>query len=134
MDKKVKSRFTVFLITVNSQHDYYHMTPELKAKFKEGVITLFDDNESFLSFTKMGLIKDTTSNYQYEIGSLQHRLHVHGIVTYEHTANMKLNLQKIKKLFLDLGFSIHLDVRASGDPVKAWEAYIKKNSNTIIEI
>ena len=72
-------------------------------------------------------IKGIKVDYATETGSLQHRLHMHALVSVTHKTKVKLDIPKIRSLFNKvLDTNIHLDVKVSGGGVRSIEDYITK--------
>ena len=58
-------------------------------------------------------IVSTDVQYVIELGNQKHNLHFHGLVTFKHKTNIKLDFKKIKsKVSQELGLpNLHLDVK-----------------------
>jgi hypothetical protein len=135
--EKEKFKFSVFHWTVNSQSDFSQMTTDQKYQFKNLVDFIFaeenidkyledrtspDDSRKNLAEVK--------SEWYFEIGDSQHRLHVHGITRLKHTGNYRMSNEKIRGVLEKvLGKKVHFNASGSGDPDAAWLQYCKKNQN-----
>jgi hypothetical protein len=63
---------------------------------------------------------EVKSEYYYEVGDTQHRLHVHGITKLRHTGNYRLSNEKIRGVVEKiLGKKVHFNASGSGDPEAA---------------
>ena len=142
--KKEKVSYSNFKITINSQKDITKMSKEQKETFKKFIDFIFhDDNlELFLIdvSNKDGVFNDNiidiTKDYYFEVGDEQHRLHTHAQLNLKHKGYYKFNISAIREMAKKiLGYSLHINVQASSDPVAAWNNYIKKKSTAnVIEL
>ena len=112
------------------------MTDAEKTKFKnfmefvfskEKVVKYLEDAKNITDATTN--IVDLESEFYFEVGSNQYRLHSHGIIKLKHTGFYKIKTEQIRQLAKKIfGDSIYLNIVASGNSEEAWLAYIKKSS------
>jgi hypothetical protein len=73
-------------------------------------------------------LAEVKSEYYYEVGDTQHRLHVHGTIKLQHTGNYRLSNEKIRGVVEKiLGKKVHFNATGSADVERVWLAYYKKN-------
>jgi hypothetical protein len=110
------------------------MTTEEKHQFKNLVDFIFGEKnvDKYLEDrtnpddSKKNLAK-VKSEYYYEVGNAQHRLHCHGLLKLQHTGNYRLSNEKIRGVVEKvLGKKVHFNASGSGNPEAAWQQYIKK--------
>ena len=73
-------------------------------------------------------IVNLRTDYTFEVGSNNHRLHCHGIIDLTHTGFYQVNQSFLRCIVNKyLGFNIHLNIQAQKTASAiAWERYIKK--------
>ena len=72
-------------------------------------------------------LRDIKSEFYFEVGGDQHRLHAHGFISIAHTGHYRLGVERVQGICAKvLGHKVHFATQAAGDPNKAWEAYILK--------
>src|SRR5277367_2320153 len=90
-----KTKYSVFMITVNSNSDFQKFSTESKRKFKNLAAYIFSNNiKKFL--TGEGDITDFESDYEIEVGEKQNHVHLHGIVKVEHNGFYQLQTSKLR--------------------------------------
>jgi len=133
-EDKEKLRFSVWRFTLNSQQDLTKMSADQKMRFKNLIEFIFtapdvarylvDSNNE--DPTKN--LRDIKSEFYFEIGTDQHRLHVHGFISIAHTGHYRLGVERVQGICAKvLGHKIHFTAQAAGDPNKAWQEYITKS-------
>jgi hypothetical protein len=130
-----KYKFSVFQWTLNSQSDFSNMTTEQKHRFKnlvgfifseDNIVRYIEDRTSPEDPQKN--LADIKSEWYFEVGNAQHRLHVHGALKLKHTGNYRLSNEKIRGVVEKiLGKKVHLNASGTGDTDAAWLQYAKKN-------
>jgi hypothetical protein len=100
--EKQKYKFSVWHWTLNSRSDFSQMTTEQKHQFKNLVDFIFVEENIDKYLVDRTLPDDPRKNlaevkseYYYEVGDTQHRLHVHGAIKLQHTGNYRLSNEKI---------------------------------------
>jgi hypothetical protein len=133
--EKSKFKFSAFRFTLNSQQDYEKMSHDDKAKFKAFVEFVFSPERvaNFLidrnspEDAKKNIV-ELKSEFYFEVGGTQGRLHTHGATWIKHTGYYHFDLVKVRKLAIEIfGKGIYLDVKATGDANAAWDQYIQKS-------
>jgi hypothetical protein len=85
--------------------------------------TLLDDPKNNLAEVK--------SEYYYEVGDMQLRLHVHGVIKLQHTGNYRLSNKKIKGIMEKIpGKKVHFNTTGSADTKRVWVQYMQKQQTT----
>ena len=133
-DKPKGPRYSVFKITINTLKDYQNISNTEKARFKKLANYIFSENirKYLKNVGKEGSIIDLKTDFQFEIGEVQHRLHLHGLVQVKHDSFYKLDTPSIRTLTNTyMGYKLHVDVQANGDPTKTWEDYMNKKKGII---
>ena len=128
-----KLRFSVWRWTLNSQQDFTKMSADQKLRFKNLIEHIFEapDVARYLIDSNnedpTKNLRDIKSEFYFEVGGDQHRLHVHGFISIAHTGHYRLGLERVQGTCARvLGHKIHFTAQAAGDPNKAWEMYIQK--------
>lgn len=132
--EKTTYKFSVWHWTLNSQSDLSKMSTEEKHKFKALVEFVFSDVNAAKYLEDRTSPEDVQKNtaelkseYYFEVGSVQHRLHVHGVLTVKHTGNFRLCNEKIRGVVERvLGKKIHFNATGSSDVERVWAQYIQK--------
>ena len=131
-----KFNFSSFKITINTNKDFSQMTTSDKTKFKHFMEFVFSKERipKYLEDAKSpedstANIVELVSEYYFEVGEEQHRLHSHGIVKLKHTGFYKLKTEQIRQLAKKIfGDSVYLNIIAGGNSEEAWSQYMKKSS------
>ena len=131
-----KFNFSSFKITINTNKDFSQMTATDKTKFKhfmefvfskEKVVKYLEDAKSPEDANTN--IIDLESEFYFEVGGEQHRLHSHGMIKLKHTGFYKIKTEQIRQLAKKIfGESIYINIVASGNSEEAWSQYMKKSS------
>lgn len=129
----VKFRFSVWKWTVNTNRDLSKMSVEDKKRFKNAIEHIFGE-EGVARYLVDSTHEEPTKNiaelksqWYFEVGSEQHRLHTHGIVALKHTGNYRMAVENVRAVLNGiLGGNVHFTATASGDATRAWEAYMEK--------
>jgi len=129
-----KRRFSNWMITINSNQDYSKMSADEKKLFKDFIDYTFDRNNivKFLTDTTSGNhdnIVNLMVEHYFEVGPINGRLHMHGLLSVEHTGNFRLEFNRIRDAARRiLGRTIHLSAPVSGDQSKAYAQYAQKKA------
>lgn len=133
-----KHKWSVYLITINSQKDALSMSEDDRANFKsfidknvlgDGVFKYFEDKKSPKNPRKNMI--NVLQDGKYEIGEMQGRLHFHGIIRIEHTGLLQFHATKLRNdAKKELGYPIYLASPVSSDPIAAYQQYFEKKINT----
>ncbi len=131
-----KSRFSVWMVTINSQKDVRNMLEREKQKFRNWCDFLFHSSSlqivNFIEDERSP--DDVTANiikvqaqYNFETGKNAGKLHCHAVVRMEHVGIMMMKPNKLRavseKIF---GYKLHYRTNVSSDPVAQMELYIEK--------
>jgi hypothetical protein len=72
-------------------------------------------------------LAEVKSEFYYEVGDAQHRLHVHGALKLKHTGNYRLSNEKIRGVVKKiLGKKVHFNTTGSADVERVWAQYMQK--------
>eukprot|EP01127_Copromyxa_protea_P013360 TRINITY_DN358_c1_g1_i7.p1 TRINITY_DN358_c1_g1~~TRINITY_DN358_c1_g1_i7.p1 ORF type:complete len:205 (+),score=33.76 TRINITY_DN358_c1_g1_i7:61-615(+) len=133
---KVKQNHSVWMYTLNSQQAFSGMTKEQKTEFKELVKFIFDEENITEYLTDRKSPDDPSKNivslkseYFFEVGDEQGRLHVHGILKITHTGNYQVNQAAVRQLAEKvLGYKPHFNIngQVSGNPVFTYPKNLDK--------
>jgi hypothetical protein len=93
-----KYKFSVWYWPLNLQSDFSQMTTKQKHQFKnlvdfifaeENICKYLEDRTSPHNPQKN--LAEVKSEFYYEVGDAQYRLHVHGTIKLQHTGNYRLS-------------------------------------------
>lgn len=141
--KKDKISYSSFKITINSQKDFSILSTDQKKLFKTFIEFIFNNDNISMFLTDQSNRDDPMKNiinieldHYFEVGDSQHRLHAHGFINLEHKGYYRMDVKSIRELSKEiLGYTIHIDNQASGNPIRSWENYIKKKQDSnVIEL
>lgn len=133
-----------FLMTVNPNRAYREKGEALRAKkeLERTLRRLFSSFEDYVRvYQREGktmqrvevplqrITEEAKIQSSSEIGTLQHRLHNHSLITIVHRPqyNLRLNLPKLRQ---HLPPGVHLDVKFIRDPDFTLQAYVYKNKKS----
>jgi len=135
MGKKIP-KFSVYKITINSNLDFYKMTDSEKKNFKKIAKYVFSNHiKKYVKFLDTGSIKNIEKTFRYEIGEVNNRLHLHGMITIQHTSKIQLDFVKLRDIIDEYNKQpIHLNIQVSSDPTRSWDIYMNKNKDTRKEV
>jgi hypothetical protein len=134
VEPATKYKFSVWHWTLNSQSDFSQMTTEQKHQFKNLVDFIFAEEniDKYLEDRTSPddprkNLAEVKSEYYYEVGDAQHRLHVHGAIKLQHTGNYRLSNEKIRGVVEKiLGKKVHFNATGSADVERVWAQYMQK--------
>ena len=135
-EEQVKTKKSIFNITINSNKNYYNMTDQEKLKFKKVIEYLFyqDNLKNYLKdmsnpTNPLENIINMRSDYKFEVGDKLSKLHVHGIIDITHNGFYQIKTQLMRTVlnrYLDS--NVHLNIQAQKSASSsAWDRYINKN-------
>jgi hypothetical protein len=72
-------------------------------------------------------LAEVKSEWYFEVGDAQHRLHIHGMLKLKHTGNYRLSNEKIRGVTEKiLGKKVHFNATGSADVEQVWLQYMQK--------
>jgi hypothetical protein len=131
-----KHRYSNWMITINSNVSYDKMSANDKKLFKDFIDFVFsrDNIEKFLTDSTGGGAKNIVKlgvEHYFEVAPNNGRLHMHGLLSLEHTGNFRLEFNRIREAARRiLGRNIHLSAPVSGDQSKAYAQYAAKKASS----
>ena len=144
-ESKPKVRSTNFAITCNLNKTYNPEHKKRNAKFRKWASFLFKKDKigniglfKFVVDTRntkdpsdiVACIVENKVNYQFEIGPIDHKLHLHASVRLRHTGHLKFDPTKIHALMaMIFGWKTYFNNKFIKDSVQAWETYVFKHNN-----
>ena len=76
-------------------------------------------------------LRDNKSEFYFEVGGEQRRLHAHGFISISHVGHYRLAVERVQAVCVRvLGNKVHFSSIVTGDPTKAWQMYITKMQET----
>jgi hypothetical protein len=131
-----KYKFSVWHWTLNSQSDFSQMTTKQKHQFKNLVDFIFAEEnihkyleDRTLPDNPQKNLAEVKSEFYYEVGDAQHRLHVHGALKLKHTGNYRLSNEKIRGVMEKiLSKKVHFNATGSADVERVWAQYMQKQA------
>ena len=76
-------------------------------------------------------LRELQSEFYFEVGGEQRRLHAHGFISISHVGHYRLAVERVQAVCARvLGNKVHFSSMVSGDPTKAWQMYITKMQET----
>ena len=137
--EKKKPRSSVCAVTINLNKPYDGLSADEKARFKQFADYLFDKRNIVKYLTDQTNPSDPKKNidnlqldYNFEVGRLHGLLHLHGLIRIQHHGFYRLRLNDIREVARRMfGHAIHLNAPVSGDPIAAWQAYMKKGVHSV---
>ncbi len=133
------SRFSVWLITINSQKDFRTMTDSHRARFRDwcdfllapeslGILEYIEDTRSADgSGRPHGNIVSVSSDYHFEAGEKAGKLHCHCVLRMEHNGHNQFKPNKLRAVSHEVfGYNLHYSVYARSDPAASMTRYIQK--------
>ena len=81
-------------------------------------------------------IRKLKTEFYFEVGESQGRLHVHGVVDLQHVGNYQLCVDWVRAVLEKiLGGKIHFNAQGSGNAEAAWQQYMtKKQGSNEVEL
>lgn len=138
-EKEGKAKWSMFLITINSNKNINKMTDEMKDDFKEVCEYLYDGDAQIIDFLRdrrsddddiLEHIIDYEIQYHFEISKNSgNKLHCHSILRVKHDALLYVNMPPLRELLKSVyGTNMHVNVRGIRDNAKMMLDYIKKQN------
>jgi hypothetical protein len=123
-----KYKFSDWHWTLNSQSDFSQMITEQKHQFKNLVDFIFAE-ENIHKYLEdrtspddpQKNLTEVKSEFDYEVGDAQYRLHVHGTLKLKYTGNYRLSNEKIRGVVEKiLSKKVHFNATGSADVERVW--------------
>lgn len=135
----VKSRSSIWSMTINSNQVFEKMSVEEKTKFKKFIEYITLKNNFFNFITDKSSPDDSTKNirsfetdYEFEAGTVTGCLHAHILIRVTHNGYLVLRLNDIRALaFKIFKRNLHIHAPVSSDQTSAWSAYLAKTRNKV---
>lgn len=127
-----KNRYSVWLITLNSNKDIDKMTYQDKKQFKDAMDYVFNRENIFDFFTEstgkgQDAVVKLNMEHHFEVGPSGGRLHVHALVDITHTGNFRFEANRLRAFLKQaLGYNIYLNAPVSGNQSAAYAQYAAK--------
>lgn len=136
-DLERKLKFSLFMITINTNKDVNKMSSEDKAKFKHFINKLYDSNKPIIielledrrGYDPKQFIHDYEIKDYFEVSPTSNRLHNHALLRVQHNGMLYVNQAMLREMADKVvGSKVHLNVRGANDSKTMIEQYIKKSS------
>ncbi len=144
--KIIRNRWSNFLFTVNVNKRFEDIENDEFKRLEDKLIKTAEymcDQLNILNYTDIvttehsredGIkyIKKIETMGQTEVGPKTGCLHMHGMVRFHHKTKIRLNRDKINKLFNDrMGSDCYLNIQGSSDTSVDFENYIRKYNSKV---
>ena len=137
-ETKKKSKYSLFMITINSNKDISKLSDEDQDKFKSFIGYLYDNNKPAI----LDLVEDrrkdidpkdvieeySVENYNEITPKSGNRLHNHALLRIKHNGMLYVNqavLREMAEKLFDSKF--HINIKGTNDSQKMLEQYITKS-------
>lgn len=136
------SRFSVWLITINSQRDFRTMIDSHRSRFRDwcdfllspeslGILEYIEDSRSS-DLTPYSNIVSVSSDYYFEAGEAAGKLHCHCVLRMEHNGHMGARPNKLRSVSREVfGYNLHYSMYARSDPAASMSRYIQKKQGSL---
>jgi hypothetical protein len=118
------------------------MTTEQKHQFKNLIEFIFSE-ENITKYLEdrtspdapIKNLAEVKSEFYYEVGDAQHRLHVYGTLKLKHTGNYRLSNEKIRGIVEKiLDKKVHFNAKGSADVERVWNSVLCRTSTPRLEL
>ena len=142
--QKQKNKQSIFLLSINTNRTVDKMDQKNREDFKALADALFNENEIFDFVIKRygreppedNLIVDRWTDFNYEVGEENHRLHLHAVIDIKHNSNLLIDLPRLRNFINEkMGYKLNVNLKVEKtNSLKKFIDYSNKNNESVLEL